>query len=58
MTPRWRVVRLDDNGNVFVVEDGLDERTARGRAHRFELRAHKQMYWAELVPTDAPPGSG
>ena len=59
MNRRWRVVRLDDNGNVFVVEDGLDERAARASAHRHELRAHKQIYWAEPIEaTAAPPGSG
>jgi hypothetical protein len=46
-TSRWRVVRLDDNGQLYVVEDGLDEGRARATAHRFELRAHKQIYWAE-----------
>ena len=45
--PRWRVVRLDDNGQRYVVADDLDEAAARATAERYEARAHKQMYWAE-----------
>jgi hypothetical protein len=45
--PRWRVIRLDDNGQRYVVADDLDEANARATAGRYEARAHKQMYWAE-----------
>lgn len=51
----WRVTRQDDNGNVYVVADGLDEAGARGLAAQLEARAHKQLYCAERAPEDAPP---
>lgn len=41
----WCLVRLDDNGNEFVVRDGLDRATAEALAHTFEARGHKQSYW-------------
>lgn len=44
---RWRVLRQDDNGNRFVVAEGLSEETARSRASAFEQRGHKQLYWVE-----------
>lgn len=45
-TGLWRVVREDDNGNVFVLADDLDEASARRLVSEFESRAHKQSYYA------------
>jgi hypothetical protein len=45
----WRVVRQDDNGNIYLVADALDEAGARELADRLEARAHKQMYSVERV---------
>lgn len=53
----WRVVRQDDNGNVYLVADALDEAGARELADRLEARAHKQMYSVERVDEE-PPASG
>ena len=50
----WRVLRQDDNGNVFVVADELAEDAARRLAGDFEARAHKQMYFVERAPEAAP----
>ena len=43
----WRVVRQDDNGNVFVVAGALDEAAARRLAAELEARAHKRLYSVE-----------
>ncbi|HWU91121.1 MAG TPA: SPOR domain-containing protein [Kofleriaceae bacterium] len=50
----WRVVRQDDNGNVYVVAGALDEAGARSLAEQLEARAHKQLYSAERVGEEAP----
>jgi hypothetical protein len=54
----WRVVRQDDNGNVFLVADGLDEGAARRLAAALEARGHKQLYSVERAPeaSPVPPG--
>ena len=56
----WRVLRQDDNGNVFVVSASLPEDAARRLAAELEARAHKQIYFVERDPESAPvsPGSG
>jgi hypothetical protein len=46
---RWRVMRQDDNGNVFVVAVVANEDAARSAAAEYEARGHKQMYWVEPV---------
>lgn len=43
----WRVVRQDDNGNRFEVEEGLTEEHARERVMTLAAGGHKQLYWAE-----------
>jgi hypothetical protein len=43
----WRVMRLDDNGNCFVLVDGLFEPEALALVREYESRGHKQVYWAE-----------
>ncbi len=49
MSARWRVVRQDDNGNVFVVVEVTSEGEARSIADDLEARAHKQLYSVEAV---------
>lgn len=39
------VWRLDDNGNEFLVRDGLTEDEALSLVREFEARGHKQAYW-------------
>lgn len=41
----WCLLRLDDNGNEFVVRDGLERAAAEALARTFEARGHKQSYW-------------
>lgn len=45
--PIWSVWRQDDNGNVFMVKDGLAEMDALGLVREFERKGHKQSYWAK-----------
>lgn len=44
----WSVLRLDDNGNEYVVERRLGLEEALHLAAEFEARGHKQTYWAEI----------
>jgi hypothetical protein len=48
---RWRVVRLDDNGNTFVVVELPSREDAERRVRELEARGHKQTYWVEEVPS-------
>jgi hypothetical protein len=43
----FQVWRIDDNGNVFAVDDFTSERDARCRVSQLEKSMHKQMYWYE-----------
>ncbi len=47
---RWRVIRQDDNGNVFEVVEVATEAEAQAIAAELEARAHKQMYSVESIP--------
>ncbi|MBM7062295.1 hypothetical protein JQX08_16410 [Pseudomonas sp. UL073] len=44
---RWCVLRLDDNGNQFLVRDGLSRQVAEALARDFSARGHKQSYWVQ-----------
>lgn len=46
---RWRIVRQDDNGNLYVVAEVETEQAARELAAQYEARGHKQMYSVERV---------
>jgi hypothetical protein len=43
----WSVWRQDDNGNLFLVRDGLAEPEALNVVREFEKEDHKQTYWAK-----------
>lgn len=45
--PVWSVWRQDDNGNVFMVKNGLTEIDALRLVREFERKGHKQSYWAK-----------
>jgi len=45
--PVWSVWRQDDNGNVFLVKNGLAELNALKLVREFEKEDHKQTYWAK-----------
>ncbi len=44
---RWRLMRQDDNGNVFMIEVFTDENHARSKGKELEAKGHKQTYWVE-----------
>jgi hypothetical protein len=46
---RWRVLRQDDNGNVFLVAEVETENEAQELAAKYEARGHKQLYLVERV---------
>ncbi|WP_178119599.1 hypothetical protein [Pseudomonas sp. SCB32] len=43
----WCLVRLDDNGNRFVMRRQLSRAEAEALARDYQARGHKQTYWAE-----------
>lgn len=43
----WCLCRLDDNGNRFVMRQGLSQEQAEALARGYQARGHKQTYWAE-----------
>lgn len=43
----WKVMRLDDNGNTFVLAEGLKKSDADEIVADYTARGHKQLYWAE-----------
>lgn len=45
--PRWRVTRIDDNGNRFAIADGLSEAEADALIRDYERKGHKQTYVKE-----------
>lgn len=49
----WRVIRQDDNGNVFVVAEVDTENEARTIAQELEARGHKQLYSIERSEAEA-----
>ncbi len=49
---RWCLIRLDDNGNEFIVRGDLDRAGAEALARIFEARGHKQSYW---IRAQGPP---
>jgi hypothetical protein len=48
-TSRWRVLRQDDNGNVYVVTEVDSEERAQAIAAAYEAHAHKQMYFVAAI---------
>jgi len=42
----WLVLRLDDAGNAYLVQDRLDERAAGALVQTLTERGHKQTYTA------------
>ncbi len=47
MVESWRVVRIDDNGNRFVVAEFQGRAEAERVANEMNARGHKQVYWVE-----------
>ena len=47
---RWRLMRLDDNGNEFEIARFADEAQARAACAGYEQKGHKQLYFVVLAP--------
>lgn len=47
---RYRVVRIDDNGNRFILAEGLSKHQAQGLHNEAERKAtgHKQTFEVEV----------
>ncbi len=45
--PALRVMRQDDNGDRFVVVEGLPRAEAEVRVAGLTARGHEQTYWTE-----------
>jgi hypothetical protein len=50
LTKKWRLMRLDDNGNEFEVERYHDRAAADKACVEFERRGHKQTYYVTKKP--------
>ncbi|WP_145102683.1 hypothetical protein [Gimesia panareensis] len=48
-TGEWSVWRQGDDGNRFVMVEGLSEAAARQMVAEFEARGHKQLYQASRM---------
>ncbi|QLC72207.1 hypothetical protein LPB260_15565 [Pseudomonas sp. LPB0260] len=48
----WCLIRLDDNGNEFVVRRSLTRAEAEALAREFEAHGHKQSYWVRRQPSE------
>lgn len=48
-TGQWSVWRQGDDGNQFVMAEGLSEAAARQMVAEFEARGHKQLYQASRM---------
>lgn len=46
-TRDWCLLRLDDNGNRFVMRRDLTRAEAETLARDYQARGHRQTYWAE-----------
>ncbi|MBN70799.1 MAG: hypothetical protein CME32_16150 [Gimesia sp.] len=46
---QWSVWRQGDDGNRFVMAEGLSEAAARQMVAEFEARGHKQLYQASRM---------
>ena len=47
---RAKLMRMDDNGNIFVMNSNLSWENAEFEANRFQNLDHHQTYWAEPLP--------
>ena len=56
MVERWRVLRLDDNDQRYLVTECSSEAEAQRIAAEYTAKGHKQCYWVEAVmDPSAPP---
>ena len=43
----WSVWRMDDNGQYFEITSGISFQDAQRMVAEYELKGHKQYYWAK-----------
>jgi len=43
----WCIMRMDDNGNEFIVSDGHSFDEATRIVQEYEAKGHKQIYWVK-----------
>lgn len=48
---KWKLLRLDDNGNSFVVAEYKTHSEAQDAQRSYEKKGHKQTYWVEKIET-------
>ena len=53
----WSVWRSDDNGNTFIVRDGLSPEEAERLVAEFTARGHKQLYFTQKSEEGGPAGA-
>jgi len=54
---RWRVLRLDDNDQRYLVTECSSEAEAQRIAAEYTAKGHKQCYWVERVNSADNAGS-
>jgi hypothetical protein len=54
LSDSWSVWRQDDNGNHFLVQDGLGYDEAKSTVESFTAKGHKQYYWLKPTGDRAP----
>lgn len=53
MQTRWKLLRQDDNGRQFVIDEFASEAEARRELQKFESLHHKQTYWLEELAANS-----
>lgn len=54
-TMNWRLMRQDDNGNIFQVGNNLtDPIEAQRLLEEYRAKGHKQDYWLEEINIKNP----
>ena len=48
----WRLWRMDDNGNRFLIDAFTTESEAETKRAAYEALGHKQHYWVEYSSPD------
>lgn len=54
LTQKWRLMRLDDNGNHFEMGRYGDRASAEKACEKFEKRGHKQTYYVTDKKPESP----
>jgi hypothetical protein len=49
---QWKVIRIDDNGQQFVLAHNLSESEAETLVVKMESRGHKQTYVCKKMSCD------